>query len=395
MTLLGFASFLLGLAALLVALTLWLELLAKADENPAGRGVAAREIAFAVAAPLVFLAHGFAFVLLAILAAVAVVAAGSFARRGARLRAFVPAAALVAYAAWTERAAAIPAGSAPVPMNAPGLHFQGPWDKFTLLITPTLMTRTGIDFTIGVFVWAFLLLATMTTVRALARHAVEARYAVHARALLAGGATLFGLFLALPHAIGWFGFVDGRLVPLVVILPLLAIPPGVLGPRLARVLGVGAPLGASTLAALALAASYAFQSEARGYRSILAEIPPETRLLNLPVEPNSAVFTGHPFIHYDKLAMVDRPLAPSDVWFHQGSAIYPRPANPILALPASYSESNLGPVEWADYRIADWDYVLVRTRPEGGRPFTPAPLVLVDHQGGWWLFKNDDPRRPR
>jgi hypothetical protein len=135
-------------------------------------------------------------------------------------------------------------------------------------------------------------------------------------------------------------------------------------------------------------ASYRFQDEARGYREVLAEIPAQSRLLNLPLDPNSDVFTGHPFVHYDKLVLADRPVVVSDVWFHQGTALYPRPDNPALRLPPDYVSSDLRFIDWSAYKLEDWDYVLVRTRPSGEAPKPPASVSLLDHRGGWWLYKS-------
>ena len=77
----------------------------------------------------------------------------------------------------------------------------------------------------------------------------------------------------------------------------------------------------------------------------------------------------------------------SDVWFHQGSALYPTADNPALRLPSSYSESDLRVIDWPSYHLEDWDYVLVRTRPSAASPHTPSRLELVEHRGGWWLFR--------
>jgi hypothetical protein len=110
--------------------------------------------------------------------------------------------------------------------------------------------------------------------------------------------------------------------------------------------------------------------------------------LNLPIDPNSSVFTAHPFVHYDKLVLTDRPGVVSDVWFHQGSAIYPTAENPALRLPDTYSESNLRVVDWPAYRLSDWDYVLIRTRPSAPEPAVPPELALAVHRGGWWLYRN-------
>src|SRR5262249_17372691 len=112
------------------------------------------------------------------------------------------------------------------------------------------------------------------------------------------------VFLALPHAIGWFGFVDGRVVPLLLILPLLAVPEGALGPRLARVLAIGAPAAATAIAALALGASYAFQAQAPPHaqtpparavsRPPPPERPPQRGLAGPPLRPLRQAHAGRP-----------------------------------------------------------------------------------------------------
>ncbi|MDP9148915.1 MAG: hypothetical protein M3O36_03090, partial [Myxococcota bacterium] len=211
--------------------------------------------------------------------------------------------------------------------------------------------------------------------------------ASHSRALLACLSLLFVAFLALPHSVGWFGFVDGRLVPLLLLLAVMAVHPSALGRRARAAYELGAPLAACMMVALALGASAVFQTEARGWREVLACVPADARLLNLPLEPESDVFTAHPFIHYDKLAVTDRPVLVSDVWFHQGSALYPTAENPALRLPTSYSESDLHGIDWDSYRLSDWSHVLIRTRPTRPAPLVPASLELAAHKGGWWLFQ--------
>jgi hypothetical protein len=398
MTLLGFASYLLGVAVMLVVFTLWLDLMTTVD---ARASTLRREIVVACFAPFVFVAHGHAFLLFLVLAGVSSIATGARLRRVLRLRALLPAIALAAYVAWIERGGTIPAGSVAPTQTALEPHFQGAYDKFTLLITPTLMTRTGIDFALGVVVWIVVISATIATARVLARRGVplesdardegEASRA-HSRALLACAAVVVIMFLALPHAVGWFGFVDGRLVPIVLFLLLMAVRPSALGRWHRAALEKGAPLFAATLTTLALVASYRFQAEAYGYEAVIAEVPREAKLLNLPLDPNSDVFTAHPFIHYDKLALVDRPIVVSDVWFHQGSALYPTAENPSLRLPSSYSESDLREIDWPTYDLSDWDYVLVRTRPNAAAPKVPTSLALTTHKGGWWLFKANTER---
>ena len=270
-------------------------------------------------------------------------------------------------------------------------HFQGVSDKLSLLLTPMLMTRSGIDIVLCAVMYTVLIGATVATVRghnSVPRSEASDASRLHSRALLVGAACLSVTFLALPHAIGWFGFVDGRLVPLVLLLAVMAVRVPTLG-RVARIgFERAAPFLAWAMALLVMVASYRFQDEARGYKEILAGVPAEARLLNLPLEPNSEVFTAHPFIHYDKLILTDRAIVVSDVWFHQGSALYPTRENPALRLPASYSESDLRVIDWPAYQLDDWDYVLIRTRPEGTLATPPQALVLASHRAGWWLYKN-------
>lgn len=393
MTLLGFASYLLGVAVMLVGLTLWLDLLAAADDQADARAVRRRELVVAAFAPVMFVAHGHAFLLFLLCAAISAVVTGNRAARIVRLRSLVPALLLAGWVAWIERGTTTPPGSVPrdhqlVP------RFQGAADKLGLLLSPTLMTRTGIDFFVGFLLLAFAVACTIITVRSIGRKAGAGASAPedvrHSRALYACAGAIAAVFVALPHAVGWFGFVDGRLVPVALILALLGVRRSALPRPIKLSLHYGAPVVAATIGVLALIASYRFQEEAHGYKEVLARVPAESRLLNLPLDPNSDVFTAHPFIHYDKLVLVERPIVVSDIWFHQGSALYPTPENPVLRLPQTYSESNLKVIDWPAYHLDDWDYVLIRTRPNASQPHTPDRLALEEHRGGWWLFRREN-----
>jgi hypothetical protein len=400
----GFASYLLGVAVMLVGLTLWLDLLTAVDENDPG--TRRREVVVALFAPLMFVAHGHAFLLFLVMAGLSTLAAGARLRRILRLRALAPAIALAAYVAWIERGTSTPAGSVAVPQGEMTPQFQSASDKLSLLITPTLMTRSGVDAALGLVIWAMVIAAVVATARSLKSRAVNAtasehiggigdlRSRAHSRALLACVAAITLLFTVLPHSVGWFGFVDGRLVLVILLLALMAIRRPSLSKILRPVFDRGAPVIAATMVALALVASYRFQGEAQGYREVLGQVPANVRLLNLPLDPDSDIFTAHPFVHYDKLVMVDRPIVVSDVWFHQGSALYPTPKNPALGLPATYCESDLRGIDWPNYKLGDWDYVLIRTRPMASDPMvaTNGPagdLAYVAHQGGWWLYRRN------
>lgn len=385
MTIMGFASYLLGVAFLLLGLTLWLDLMVRVDEAGATRRL---ELFIAAFTPAIFVAHGHAFLLFLACAGLSALVAGERKARFVRLRALIPGLALAAYVAWIERGGTPPGTVSRYHDAVP--RFQGPLDKLGLLVTPTLMTRTGIDSLVGASLLLFTLACAVMTVRSLRGR--EDRAARTSRALYACAGAIGVVFLALPHAVGWFGFVDGRLVPVALILALLGIRREALPRPLALGLHWGPPVVASTVALLAMVASYRFQAEARGYREVLARVPAEVRLLNLPLDPNSDVFTAHPFVHYDKLVMVERPIVVSDIWLHQGTALYATPENPVLRLPSSYSESNLKSIDWPAYHLEDWDYVLIRTRPDAAPPQTPDRLTLEEHRGGWWLFRRHPER---
>jgi hypothetical protein len=369
MTVLGFASYMLGLSLLLFTLPCWFRVLLNSSNIKKDAVVLAGMVL------LLFVAHGHAFLLFLGTAAVSCVLSQAAGRKQA-VFSLLPALTLAALVAGFERTSGIPAGSALVSPHI-ATTFQPLPDKLSLLITPTLMTRTGVDFLVGIVLWIFVLFVVIRASKE------RATLSEASKILLIVTALFFLTFLALPHTIKWFGFVDGRIVPLFLIFPLIAAAslPGALLVR--RV----SPLMTALVVGGVWIASARFQSEAAGYKEVLGQIPANARILNLPVDPDSAVFTGHPFVHYDKLVLLDRPAIPSDVWFHQGTALYPTPANPSLSLPESYVESNLGTIAWNDYSLDAWDYVLIRSRDPKLLGRVPDSLHPVDHRGGWWLLQ--------
>lgn len=389
MTLMGFASYLLGVAVMIVGLTMWLELMAAVDAS--SKTARRRELLMAAFAIVMFVAHGHAFLIFLLCAGIAAVCTGERRARLLRLRSLVPALGVAAWVAWLERGSTTPPGSVPVVPKLVPL-FRDPSKKVELLATPTLMTRTGIDLSISIALWILAVVCAIAMVRSFEtserRRDLPVVQLRHSRALLASAGAVTLLFLALPHAVGWFGFVDGRLLPVILILVLLAVRRETLSRSIASIMDVGLPAMAVAIVTTSLVASFFFQREATGYREVFARVPANSKLLNLPLDPNSDVFTAHPFIHYDKLILADRPVVVSDVWFHQGSALYPTPANPALRLPASYSESDLEKIDWPAYHLEDWDYVLIRTRVNAPEPYTPPTLTLDAHAGGWWLYKH-------
>jgi hypothetical protein len=380
LTMLGFASYLLGVAALVVAFAL---LVVGLGEAEGASGLQLRtEALLAGASALVLLTHGFAFLVLLGLATSATLAATTL-RRMRYLRALVPSLALAGRMAWQEGAQSPTAEG--IQGMPPGAHFAGAIDKLGLLFSPTLTTRWGVDLLVGCLLWGLLVACLVATARA---HGGWRESPPRLRGALGALAALCAAFVCCPRSVGWFGFVDGRLVPLSWIVAVLAVERAAM-PRWARtVWDEGVPVGAAVIVLVLWIGSYRFQSEASGWQRVLQRVPERSTLLNLPLDPDSEALTGHPFVHYDKLALADRPLVVSDVWFQQGTALGPTPDNPALRLPAEYSESNLQRIEWSSYRLRDWDYVLLRTKPRAPfpSPGVPAGLSLVAHEGGWWLL---------
>ncbi len=386
MTLFGLASYLLGVAVMVVTLTAWLDLLADVDD---GASSWKKELLVGALALVLFVTHGDAFVTFLALAGISALATGNRLARVFRARALVPAVLLAAHVAWIERASAVPLGSIRSMHDDVGVVFQGPLDKLSLLVTPTLMTRTGIDIAVGIAIWTMTTVGVVATARMIYRknEPISDRTSIHVRALVACLAVTLVAFVVLPHAIRWFGFVDGRLVLVCALLGLLAVRKDALGAPWVQRFESWPPVLAFAMILLAHVASYRFQDEAKGYREVLAHVPANSRLLNLPLEPNSEIFAGHPFVHYDKLALAAEPLLVSDVWLHQGTALFARPENPALRLPQSYLEADLKRIDWPLYRLEDWDFILIRTKPASAEPTVPATLERVAHEGGWWLYR--------
>jgi hypothetical protein len=391
LTLLGLASYLLAVALLVVAVTVGIELLADVDDGRL-RDATRRERTLGGFALVVGLAHGFALLVLALVMSAMTLAKGgpSRWRRGVRLRALLPA---FVPQLWSALYGGAPPGASGAFELVPSADYQTLLDKLSLLATPTLMTRTGIDLAVGLAVWVVLALSLAATVRerppssAESAEDAERRSRAHSRALTVGAVSVAVGFFALPHAFKWFGFIDGRMLPVCLFLAILCVRRSALGPRLDRSLIVVAVASGVALPCLALLSSRRFQAEAWGYEEVLRAVPPEARLLNLPLDPDSDVFTAHPFVHYDKLVAVREEVLVSDVWPDRASALYPTPENPQLRLPASYNPSNLKRIDWPAYDLRDWTHVLVRVRPDAPAPTVPGDLQLLVHAGGWWLYR--------
>lgn len=378
MTIMGFASYMLAVAVFIVALTEWLVLLATLDT---GSDTTRSEIKVACLSVLLFVSHGFVFVVFAFVAGVIALSGGSRISRLLRLRALSPAGLIICYSLWIERTELLP----DVPAAALVPRFQGLIDKLSLFATPTLTTRTGVDVAIALLTWLAVVVAAVKSFRA--SENISNATKGYIRALCIASLTILCVFAMLPHAIGWFGFVDGRLLPLTLLTGLLAINPGAFSARMRSWATHAAGIAAVVTVALMLIASYRFQDEASGYAEVLDAVPENSRLLYFPLEPDSRILVGHPFVHYDKLVLTQRPMIPSDMWFHQGTAIYPTKINPVLKLPANYSSSDLKAIVWPDYSLEDWHYVLIRLYKDSARPETPAALSPVMHRGGWWLYR--------
>lgn len=371
MTISGFASYNLAIAVALIAVAVHVAFLAPSSKRRArslGMAIAALSVAL-------YFCHGFAFGLACVAVFGASLVPGvPLAKRASSLVLWFPGALVAVGASYVERRLPLPAG-AMQPAVPTVAYYDGFLGKLSLLLTPTLMTRTGVDVAIGVVLW---LSVGFVTFRA------RVKLGLATRRLLAATALLFCVFCILPHGIGWFGFVDGRVAPFLLLLPLLALEDSAWPRWFLRALAPG--LALSMVLLLHVCASM-FQAEARGAKDVLDAVPARARLLSLMVNPDSKVFTGSPFTHYDKLVLAERECVPSAMWFHQGSALYPTPQNPVLRLPSSYHEADIGHIDWTSFRLEDWDYVFLRTSTPAPLPDASPRLTLAAHGGTFWLYR--------
>jgi hypothetical protein len=371
MFVMGFASFLMGLPLWILAAT---EILVLAHADTAKHKLAA--VRLSICAMLLQFIHGYPLLVMAVFGVVVVLPTRSLRRMLHAALAVAPAFAWLLVQVVNTAQSHLPSYTGPLPKQ--GIVFQGVLDKLSLLVTPTLMTRFGIDALVSIVLWAALCWAlyqeraTLFAKRALADD-VDV-ITLHRRAFARFAWVAFVLFLLLPHSIGWFGFADGRLLA-----PILLCAVFALSEARVRAFQAWFAAGSASLAGCLLVATILFQREAQSSVQALNKIPSGARVLNFPFEPNSRYFVGHPFVHYDKLVLLERDIVPSDVWFQVATAVYPSAANPALVLPDTYIESNLINFSIADYQLSDWTHVIAR----GGQDLSSAELRCEQLPGLW------------
>jgi hypothetical protein len=374
MTQMGLSPFLVAFPVLVWACTEWMVLIDRG-------GTPAAEIKVAILAMLVAMIHGYAFAALAVLMLTAALSGTPVRPRIERLRVLIPACAFLALGAWISTSSALPAGA--VDTSEPiGIGYGSILDKLGLLTNPTLTTRTGIDLAIGIALW-FAIIGGLVASHIRVKDGPRRQQMI---ALRNGAIVLLVLFVVLPHRVRQFDAVDSRLLPIVLLVALMAIEP--VPTRLRRAIAAAVGAAAAVFVGLELYAMQIFQAEAAGYREVLARIPAGARLLYIPLEADSRIFISHPFVHYDKLAIVERPVLPTQFHFHHASGIFPTARNPMLRLPATHKASNFKRLDWPGYRLTDWDYVLIRRFPDAPAPHVPAALAPELHRGGWWLYRS-------
>lgn len=382
LTMMGLASYLIAIPLLLVVVAEWLILMTAADRHTLSMG---HETVVALLTVLLCLTHGFAFLVFGFIAIVTAFSTGSRWTRLVRLRCLLPTVLLMGYSFWADSANPVLGA---VGMAAPPLLYYDPIaHKLGLIFGLTLFSRTGVDLAIGVVVWIAVIAGVVVSNRAASADRPAAPTNKHVRALTVAAIATFLLFLAMPHAIAWFSFSDGRLLPVVLLLGLVAIDSEAFSLSQRKIAQTLAYAAAAIVVTTFLWAQNIFQAEAAGYDETFAAITPNTRVLFLPIDCDSRIFVQHSFSRYEGLLLAKKPVVPSEMWFEQGTAIYPKAANPILRLPREYVPASLHDIAWEHYRLQDWDFVIIRQVVEIGRPQTPATLVLESHHGSWWLYK--------
>ncbi len=368
-TIMGLAAYLLGLSAFVALYTFW----AASPERPGP----ARRLALAGLAVGLYLTHGHAFLLFAAAIGLASQVGPIDGGLGARARRalgvgviLLPAFALAGFVQLTTSAGA--AGH----RAAHGIEFRGALDKLSLLATPSLMTRYGVDAAAGIALALAVSALLVRTARRAGGHEARRAGVVALAFLLA--------FAVMPRTIGWFGFADGRLVLPMLLMALVGARLDALGPRTTRAFAVAAPLLAMAVVLTDHVALRRFRAECRGFSSVLADVPEDATLLYFPTRTESDAFSGDPFRHFDKLAVAAHPAVVGELWAHQGAAIYLTAENPATRLPIAYTERNEKAPRDVPFDVADWEVLMLRA---ASPPEVPAGYGLVRRDGDFWLFR--------
>ena len=378
MLMFGFASFLTGTAILIASYTFFLAL---PEATHLWRAVALA----AASALLTFYAHGFALLMLGILSLAAASYRVSLTRALCMFLALLPAGAA---AVWSIIEVRSIAGLVSRSEDTAQTLFQGPLAKLSLLASPMLLTRFGVDVALGMAVWGTLAAASW-------RWRKQAGLDAGVQSLRArrGALLLLAVFVVAPHNAHWFGFVDGRLLPTVYLLIAASLPAAWWTSR-ARAL-----LGCTVLAQCTLLGGSVllFQHEMAGFEQARNAIPANQRVLHLPLSTDSAFVVGHPFVHADKLLLLEQPELLSDMWLHQGTGLYARAQNPSMHLPLQYSGTALrAESAWKGILTEEWDYALVHSPLDATvmRKVVPATWCLRTHAQMWFVFQRDQKSAP-
>jgi hypothetical protein len=378
----GLISFLLGLAVMVLAFTGWVQIIQDdADRWPRARR-RLRLSAMVALALLTALTHGFAFLLLLLAAGVAL-AVGCRSRWRAglgRVWVFLPAVLALLLVQLRD------GGQYPAALAEGPIALRSLGGKLLLPFLTTFLSRLGLDAVVAAVLWLLLGAVALQTIRA-ARLMPPGTPPAPALLLTRSGAVLAGLALLAPYRIHFFSSFDLRVACTALLVAMLAVVPAAHSPRLRRALHVGPPLLAGTMVLTLWVAGLLFQREATSIDPLLRKIPEHTRLLYLPVNPDSRVWAAAPFWHLEKRVLFDRDLLVANVWLHQGSALFPTAIGaPLLSVtPLATAD---GEVRWSRYDLGPWDHVLVRNGRATGPLGKPSALELVASAGGMHLYRN-------
>jgi hypothetical protein len=138
---------------------------------------------------------------------------------------------------------------------------------------------------------------------------------------------------------------------------------------------------------------HSFGLEVRDYEEVLAQLPPNRRVVQFNVEPFSEHVPGPVYWHFGALYQVRRGgiAAWSFANYYPQIVRYRPGAEPLLA---SHSTPNTG-IDWPG--MLQYDYLLVRGPDPRRWLFRDAPIpVVVDrHVGEWWVFATPHVRAPQ
>ncbi len=203
------------------------------------------------------------------------------------------------------------------------------------------------------------------------------------------------LFLTLPMQMGTWWFIYPREVTAALFMSLALLPDLPRHP-LARCAAMAwLALALAPLGTVALESHRQFHAATEDFAAITARLPHAPKLLHLVFDHHGAPSSQSPFLHLPGYVQAERGgwSSFSFAWLGHSPLVFREPSEEGAVVPPR------PPLrwEWTPHRFrlhehgAFFDWFLVRSRRSPAGLFAADPgIVLVAHEGTWWLFRRDE-----